>query len=109
MTPSERNTYLIYLDANNLYGWSMSQPLPTHGFRWLSEEEINAFNVQHVAENSEEGYILSVDLNYPAELHDLHSDYPLAPESLEVKAIMLSPYQGQLLKDLGLGETSMSN
>lgn len=104
---SERNNYLIYLDANNLYGWSMSQSLPTHGFRWLSDEDINAFNVQNVAENSEEGFILSVDLDYPAELHDLHSAYPLAPESLEVKAGMLSPYQRQLLRDLMLGETSM--
>lgn len=85
----------------------MSQSLPTHGFRWLSDEDISAFNVQNVAENSEEGYILSVDLDYPVELHDLHSDYPLAPESLEVKASMLSPYQRQLLRDLKLGETSM--
>lgn len=54
---SERNNYLIYLDANNLYGWSMSQSLPTHVFRWLSDEDISAFNVQNVAENSEEGYI----------------------------------------------------
>lgn len=61
--------------------------------------------MQHVAENSEEGYILSVDLEYSDELHDLHSNYPLAPEFLEVKASMLSPYQ----RVLELGERLWEN
>lgn len=90
---SQPNNYLIYLDANNLYGWSMSQALPTHGFSWLSREEIDSFDVEHISENSEEGYILSVDLDYPTKLHDLHSDYPLAPEPFEVKPNMLSSYE----------------
>ena len=29
--------YITYLDANNLYGWAMSKPLPTRGFTWTSE------------------------------------------------------------------------
>ncbi|XP_061193783.1 uncharacterized protein LOC133202021 [Saccostrea echinata] len=103
---SQPNNYLMYLDANNLYGWSMSQALTSHGFRWLSKEEINSFDIQNISEDFKEGYILSVDLDYPAELHDLHSDYPLAPEPFEVKPNMLSSYQKELLKELNLLETS---
>ena len=33
--PDEESTYIQYLDANNLYGWAMSQQLPTHGFSWM--------------------------------------------------------------------------
>lgn len=81
---SKPNNHLIYLDANNLYGWSMSQSLPTHGLKWLSRQEINSFDIKHISENSKEGYILSVDLDYPAELHDLHCYYPLAPEPFDL-------------------------
>ena len=66
----------MYLDANNLYGWAMSQPLPTSEFDWLTEEEIAAFKVEKVPDDSERDYILKVDLSYPTELHDLHNDYP---------------------------------
>lgn len=84
----------------------MSQSLPTHEFRWLTRQEIDSLDIQHIDENADEGYILSVDLDYPVELHDTHSDYPLAPESFEVKPNMLSSYQQVLLKDLNLLDTS---
>ena len=81
-TPSN---YIMYLDANNLYGWVMSQYLPTHGFCWTDSVDVTV-----VSDNADEGYILEVDLEYPTPIHDLHSDYPLAPESLTVTADMLS-------------------
>ena len=74
----------MYLDANNLYGWAMSQSLPTGDFEWLSQEEISNFNVETVQDDGKEGYILEVDLEYPEHLHDLHNDYPLAPEKMKV-------------------------
>ena len=74
----------MYLDANNLYGWAMSQSFPTGDFEWLSQEEISNFNVETVQDDGEEGYILEVDLEYPEHLHDLHNDYPLAPEKMKV-------------------------
>ena len=52
------NTWIMYLDANNLYGHAMSQPFPTGGFRWLDGNEIDDFDVQNVSDNSEKGYIL---------------------------------------------------
>ncbi|GFV94213.1 uncharacterized protein TNCV_1136681 [Trichonephila clavipes] len=70
------SSYIIYLDANNLYGWAMSQHLPTHDFSW-TDEDVNFMNVP---DDSEIGYIFEVDLEYPDELHDLHNCYPLAPE-----------------------------
>ena len=76
------NKYISYLDANNLYGWAMSQPLPTHGFEWMSEEELKNWR-SHSCEASEACF-LEVDLEYPKELHDLH-DYPLAPERLKLE------------------------
>ena len=84
--------YIMYLDANNLYGWAMSQYLPTGGFRWMTEKQINKINLTKYKEDSDKGIILEVDLEYPEELHDLHNDYPLAAEKIEVTHDMLSEY-----------------
>ena len=53
--------------------------------------------------SGEDGYIVEVDLEYPTELHELHSDYPLAAEKMKVTLSMLSPYCQQLVQDLKLG------
>ena len=84
--------YIMYLDANNLYGWAMSQYLPTGNFRWMTEKQISKLNVARYNENSEKGLILEVDLEYPKELHNLHNDYPLAAERVCVNKNMLSDY-----------------
>ena len=76
---SELSKYIAYLDANNLYGWVMSKPLPTHGFKWMKVSELKTWELHSC--------ILEVDLEYPESLHDLHSDYPLAPERVEVNKI----------------------
>ena len=76
---SELSKYIAYLDANNLYGWAMSKPLPTHGFKWMKVSDLETW------ENH--SCILEVDLEYPKSLHELHSDYPLAPEQIEVNKI----------------------
>ena len=84
--------YIMYLDANNLYGWAMSQYLPTGNFKWLSQKKIEKTNLGEYTENSKKGLILEVDLEYPQELHDLHNDYPLGPEKVKVAKDMLSDY-----------------
>ena len=84
--------YIMYLDANNLYGWAMSQYLPTGGFKWMTEKQINKIDLAKYNENSEKGLILEVDLEYPKELHELHNDYPLAAERVCVNKDMLSDY-----------------
>ena len=86
---SKESKYITYLNANNLYGWAMSQYLPYSGFKWLNKKEISDFCLNSVSENSSIGYILEVDLEYPSELHDLHNDYALAPEKLENIVLVL--------------------
>ena len=98
---SKPKSYIMYLDANNLYGWAMSKPLPKSGFKWKrvmpTEEEI-----LNKKENAKKGWILEVDLEYPAELHKEHNSYPLAPEKKVVKKENMSDYQNNLIKELDL-------
>ena len=76
--------YLMYLDANNLYGCAMSEKLPIRGFKWLTDKEIqNFFNNQVVQVWEKTPCILEVDLEYPEKLHDLHNDYPFCPERVK--------------------------
>ncbi|XP_054277901.1 uncharacterized protein LOC128996535 [Macrosteles quadrilineatus] len=78
--PSKRSKYLTYVDANNLYGWAQSQYLPTGGFRWLDRDEIDCLNIETVSDESDVGYVLEVDMEYPQSLHDQHRDLPFLCE-----------------------------
>ena len=80
--PGEPTRYLQYLDANNLYGWAMSQPLPTRGFRWV---DVKPDEIGELVNNDEKGYLLEVDVAYPRELHDYHNDNLCAGEWLSVE------------------------
>ena len=132
----------MYLDANNLYRWAMSQPLPTSNFKWLTDEEMEELDVMMVPDDSPRGYILECDLGkylyihayfikcnvsflyisgyprdftkcnvsflciseYPHELHDLHKDYPLVPERLQIEENLRSDYQRHLMQDEGFSK-----
>jgi len=85
--PEEPNSYIMYLDANNLYGWAMKQKLPVGSFEWVGE-------MDEMPNTYEFGYVLEVDLEYPKELHETHNDYPLAPEK------MVPPYLSKYCADL---------
>ena len=76
---SEPSKYIQYLDANKLYGRAMSRLLPTHGFKWMEEDERNNWKIYSC--------ILEVDLEYPKSLHDLQNDYPSTPEHNEVNKV----------------------
>ncbi|CAB0006610.1 unnamed protein product [Nesidiocoris tenuis] len=89
--PNQPRRYLQLLDANNLYGFSLATTLPKGSFRWLNEEEVETLDVIMIPDDNDTGYILEVDLEYPKELHDLHSDYPLAPERQSITHEMLPP------------------
>ena len=77
-------SYLCYEDADNLYGWAMSNHLPCSDFKWLIDYEINHFDIHSVIEGSYTGYILEVCLEYPESLHDFTNDYPLCPEKMHM-------------------------
>ena len=80
---NKKSSYIQYLDANNLYGWPMSQKLPVNGFKWVNNE-INEEFIKNYDENSDKGYILEVDIKYPRKLHDLHSDLPFLPKRMTI-------------------------
>lgn len=80
---AKETKYLIYLDANNLYGYSMMQLLPISDFEWC-EDDFNAESILNLADDAPKGYIFEVDLEYPTELHDTHKDYPLCCEKMLV-------------------------
>ena len=85
------SSYIQYLDANNLYGWAMSQKLPVNNFKWVKQEEdLSQFNedfMKNYDENSNTGYFLQVDIDYPKELLDLHKDLPFLPESEKINKV----------------------
>ena len=60
--------YIEYLDANNLYGWAVSQKLPVNGFKWVERLRLSRFNdifIHNYDQNSDKGYFLEVDIDYP--------------------------------------------
>ena len=73
---SEESKFISYLDVNGLYSWAMSEPLPTSGFEQMTDDEIDDWKPLSC--------ILDVDLEYPEDLHNLHNDYPLAPERVKM-------------------------
>jgi hypothetical protein len=90
------------LDANALYGSAMESTLPDGGLVDVEPQSFNVHNPkygglpQYPGQACEEwqthtGAFVECDIEYPAELHDLHSDYPLLPESMIVEDHMIAP------------------
>ena len=76
-----RSLFLMHLDANNLYGWAMSKKLPIGGCMWAKNLNIyTADFIKNYDENSILGYLLEIDVEYPKDLHELHSYLPFLPE-----------------------------
>ena len=82
---TQESKFVVYLEANNLYGWAMEHPLPVGNFEWMTENEFEnwfAFSTQEG-----KGCILEVDLEIPEHLHDLFNDLPLAPEGIKINGV----------------------
>ena len=80
------SSYLMYLNANNFYGWEMSQKLPVNGFEWV--KKLSKFDERLITgndENSNKGYFLEVDVEYPKNSLNLHMDLPFLPEKNKIK------------------------
>ena len=82
--PKHPTKYLQYLDANNLYGWAMSQPLPTGGFHWA---DVHPDEISELVNCGEKGYLLEVDVAYPRELHDYHNDLPFMCGRMKINGV----------------------
>ena len=85
---SQSSSFIMSWDVTDLYGYCMLSKLPCGNFRFLSDPE--NFDFQSIQCDDNTGYILEVDMQYPYELHDRHSDLPLAPENLKVTPDMMS-------------------
>ena len=82
---NKESSYIQYLEANNLYGWAMSQKSPVNGFKWINDvTEIDEKFIKNYDEDSDKGYILEVDVKYLKKLHDLHSDLPYFPKRMKI-------------------------
>ena len=81
---NEESSYIQYLDANNLYGWAMSQKLPVNGFKWIDSNEIDEEFIKNYNGNNKKGYILEVDVKYPKKLHHSYSDLPFLPKRMKI-------------------------
>ena len=85
MKDYNKESFLQYDDTDNLYGFTMIQPLPVHGFDWVKNvSKIDDDFIKNYDEDSDKGYILEVDVKYPKNLHDLHSDLPFLPERMKI-------------------------
>ena len=96
--PQEPSSFIIYIDANNLYGAGMMSKVPYGGFRWLETNEIDNLDIKTINSDGEICFILEVDLDYPKHLHDNHSDYPLAVEKKIITEDQISPVNQEFLK-----------
>ena len=87
---SIESSYIEYLDANNLYGWAMSQKLPVNGFEGVKQKELSKFSedfIKSYNEESNKGHLFEVDIDYLKELFNLHKDLPFLPESKKVNKV----------------------
>lgn len=100
------NSYIMYLDANNLYGAAMSRSLPVGSFRLLSDAEIQEVDILKIDQSDEDGFLFEVDLEYPKKLHDLHNDFCLAPEHYAPQFSDLSPLQKEMIEKFKLPENA---
>ena len=87
-----KNVTILFLDMNNLYGRAMRQYLPINNSEWIKNIDKIEQKLMRIKNNSSTGYVLEVDLEYPQELHDIHNDYPLAPEKINIPKESLSDY-----------------
>lgn len=78
--PSVAYYYFLYIDCNNLYGYAMCSYLRYSNFELIEHPELTAFDILNLPDDSEFGYILEVDLEYPEHLHDSHNDLPFCPQ-----------------------------
>ena len=88
--PNRKSKHIMYLDVNNLYSYALSKFLPASRFKWIDPKQ---FDFNKYTSNSSKGCVLEVGFKYPKELHELHNDYHLAPDKIEIKREMMSEYQ----------------
>ena len=99
---SKPKSYMLYLDANNLYSKALSYRLAFSGYEWLSQDEMEKIDFATLSPEDDIGYIVEVDLIYPEKIHDQTADFPFCLEKMIIKEEMLSSYSRDLKNKLGV-------
>ena len=81
---TKKSTHLQYYDANSLYAWAMTQKLPVDCFEWEKPSKFTSDFIKNYDEKSSTGYVFDVDIDYPKNFHDLHSDLPFLPQRMKI-------------------------
>ena len=85
---NKESSYIQYWDVNNLYGRDMSQKLPVNNFEWIKDpSQFNEYFIENYDEESDDGYFLEVDVQYPGNLYQLHNDLPFLPEKMKIEKV----------------------
>lgn len=95
--PAQAKRWLRCDDAYNLYAWAMSQKLQVGKFKWGTINQWDEARIMAMKDDASHGAFFCVDLEYPADMHDLHNDFPLCPERMHIPKEFLSPYQKELV------------
>ena len=72
---------ILYEDLNNLYGWSMSQYLPTGDFREINFTRSSLKTILRTPDNDEHGFLIECGLEYPPSIHEKTKSFPFLPDN----------------------------
>ena len=85
---NKESPYIQHWDANNLYGWAMSQKLPVNNLEWIKDtSQFNEDSIKNYNVKSDEGYFLEVDVQFLEKLHEIHNDLPFLPERMKIQKV----------------------
>jgi hypothetical protein len=114
--PSKPTSWISYVDATNLYGWTMSEYLPIGNYKWEASRQYLQDNpamqkkyleqILKTKANAKRGYFLNIKAHFPPKTHDYLNDLPPAVENMAVGKNMLCPYTMKLVNDLDGGRFS---
>ena len=81
---TKKSLCLQYYDANSLYSWAMTQKLPVDCFEWEKPSKFTSDFIKNYDGKSSTDYVFDVDIDYPKNLHDLHSDLLFLPQRMKI-------------------------
>ena len=102
------NDCILYIDANNLYGFAQKLMLPYGDYKWVSRSRIHSFDWLRMTPYQSKGYCIDVDLEFPDDCHEKLDDFPFAPHHEDINFEMLSPYSKKVQEQL-LGQRQSKN
>jgi hypothetical protein len=101
---ADNDTFLLPVDANNLYGQALSMPLPVGDFRWVDEQELqlnwSEDSVLALDDDDEFAFLFELDLVYPTDIHRRTEELPLAPEKLTIAFEDFPAFMQQLWRQM---------